>query len=431
MENLKNIINQLKKEVINEISSLVKVNSVQGEKENNKPFGIGPYNALKHVEALANKLGFKTKNYDNYALEIEFGDGKEILGILCHVDVVPAGDNWDFDPFGGIIHDGKIYGRGTLDDKGPLIINLYAMKYLMDNYQLNKKVRMIVGANEESGSLCLDYYFNHLKNEQPTLAYTPDSNFPVTFAEKGIIRIEFSAKFKTLDKYEIIGGNAYNSVADNATFTSNDIIITKKGKSAHAAKPELGINAIYLLFEELNKHNFENAELKGIINFFNQFIKNDIHGEHLNIYCKDEESGEITTNIGFIKLLKNELTMGMDIRVPVTFHINDIINKIKSIVPNWLNINVNYKEEPLYVKQDSFLVKKLMDIYKQTTGDIESKPIAIGGGTYARFCKNGVAFGALLRDQVDNMHQKNECLEISKIDILLEIYIKAIYELAK
>lgn len=432
MKNFKKHLPLIKEEVIKEICSLIKIKSVIDEKKENMPFGIGPYNALKYVEELAKKLGFKTTNYNNYVLEIEFGEGNDVLGILCHVDVVPEGDGWTFDPYGGEIHNGKIYGRGTLDDKGPLIINLYAMKYLMDQtIKLNKKVRMIVGANEESGSLCLDYYFNKINRPQPTLAYTPDSNFPVTFAEKGIIRVEFNALFHTLDNCIISGGNAYNSVADKASITFNDIKITATGKSAHASKPELGENAIYKLFDKLKDVEIKNEELKRLVNFFNTYIKNEIHGESLNIYFNDEQSGELTTNIGFIDLKNNKLMFGLDIRVPVTIDLNLVIKNIKKIIPNWLKIKIPYQEKALYVNKDSFLVKKLMDIYKESTGDFEAKPIAIGGGTYARFCNNGVAFGALLKDQVDNMHQKDEYLDIDKIEILLEIYIKAIYELAK
>lgn len=431
LNNLKKEIIDIKQQVINEICSLIKIRSVLEDKKQNMPFGVGPYNALKHVEELAKRLGFKTNNYENYALEIEFGEAEEVLGILCHVDVVPEGEGWCFDPYGGIISDNKIYGRGTLDDKGPLIINLYAMKYLMDKgIKLNKKVRMIVGANEESGSACLDYYFNQIKRPQPTLAYTPDSNFPVTYAEKGILRIEFSANFKSLDNCIIIGGNAYNSVADQASIAFNDINLKVHGKSAHASKPELGNNAIYQLFEELNNYAINNQELQQLITFFNSYIKKEIHGESLNINFKDDVSGELTTNIGFISLKNNQLIFGLDIRVPVTIPLQQVVTNIKNTIPHWLNLLVVYQEEPLYVKKDSFLVKKLMDVYYQTTGDVDAQPIAIGGGTYARFCENGVAFGALLNDQVDNMHQKDEYLDINKIDILLEIYIKAIYELA-
>lgn len=432
MDNLKEQIIEIRDDVIKEITSLIKIKSVLGDKKQNMPFGEGPYNGIKHLECLANKLGFKTTNYDNYALEIEFGDQQEVVGVLCHVDVVPEGDNWKFDPYAGIIDNGKIYGRGALDDKGPLIINLFAMKLLMDNsIKLNKRIRMIVGANEESGSLCLDYYFNKIKRPQPTLAYTPDSNFPVTFAEKGIIRIELKSNFQTLKDCSIIGGNAYNSVADNAYIKYNNINVKTNGRAAHASKPELGVNAINKLFDELNKMNIENNELNQLITFFNEYIKNDIHGEHLNICFEDEDSGKLTTNIGFIKLIDNKLSIGLDIRVPVTIDNSQIIDIIKKTIPNWLEANVVYQEKSLYVSKDSFLVEKLMKVYKDITNDLQAKPIAIGGGTYARFCTNCVAFGALLKDQIDNMHQKDEYLEISKIDTLLEIYVTALYELAK
>lgn len=204
-----------KEEVIKGIQGAVQIKSVQEPAKEGKPFGDGPAEALQYFLNLGKELGFEVKNFDNYAGTIEFGEGEETVGILGHVDVVPEGEGWTYPPYSATIADGKIFGRGTLDDKGPSMVCLYAMKAIKDSgVKLSRKVRMIIGANEETGSLCMEHYFNTLKQPQPTLAFTPDSSFPVTFAEKGIVRVKLANTYKTLNNITIKGGNAYNSVPD-------------------------------------------------------------------------------------------------------------------------------------------------------------------------------------------------------------------------
>ena len=206
-----------KDEVVKEIQNAIRVKSVKEAPLPGMPFGEGPAKALDHFMDLAKKLGFKAEKFDNYAMHIDMGEGDETLGILAHVDVVPEGDNWTYPPYSGTIADGKIFGRGTLDDKGPAIISLFAMKAIADaGIKLNRKVRMILGADEESGSACLKYYFGELKMPQPTIGFTPDSSFPVTYAEKGSVRVKIKKKFNTLQDVVIKGGNAFNSVPNKA-----------------------------------------------------------------------------------------------------------------------------------------------------------------------------------------------------------------------
>ena len=152
---LKEKVLDYKDEVVKEIQNAVRVKSVKEAPLPGMPFGEGPAKALDHFMDLAKKLGFKAEKFDNYAMHIDMGEGEETLGILAHVDVVPEGDGWTYPPYSGTIADGKIFGRGTLDDKGPAIISLFAMKAIADSgIKLNKKIRMILGADEESGSAC-------------------------------------------------------------------------------------------------------------------------------------------------------------------------------------------------------------------------------------------------------------------------------------
>lgn len=381
------------------------------------------------------------------------GEGKETLGILAHVDVVPEGDNWTYPPYSGTIADGKIYGRGTLDDKGPAIISLFAMKAIADSgIKLNKKIRMILGADEESGSACLKYYFGELKMPYPDIAFTPDSSFPVTYAEKGSVRVKIKKKFSTLKDVVIKGGNAFNSVPNEANGVipvdmlgevknKNKVEFVKEGNvykifsagiPAHGAHPEKGYNAISALFEVLKDIEVKNEELKGLVAFFDKFIKMETDGKSFGVKCTDGETGDLTLNLGKINLENNELEIWIDMRVPVKVKNEQIIETIKKNTEDYgYEFLLHSNTQPLYVAKDSFLVSTLMNIYKELTGDNAAQPVAIGGGTYAKYAKNAVAFGALLPDQEDRMHQRDEYLEISKIDKLLQIYVEAIYRLAK
>ncbi|EFD82065.1 xaa-His dipeptidase [Fusobacterium animalis D11] len=450
---LKEKVLEYKDEVVKEIQNAVRVKSVKEAPLPGMPFGEGPAKALDHFMNLAEKLGFKAEKFDNYAMHIDMGEGKETLGILAHVDVVPEGDNWTYPPYSGTIADGKIYGRGTLDDKGPAIISLFAMKAIADSgIKLNKKIRMILGADEESGSACLKYYFGELKMPYPDIAFTPDSSFPVTYAEKGSVRVKIKKKFSTLKDVVIKGGNAFNSVSNEANGVipvdmlgevknKNKVEFVKEGNvykifsagiPAHGAHPEKGYNAISALFEVLKDIEVKNEELKGLVAFFDKFIKMETDGKSFGVKCTDGETGDLTLNLGKINLENNELEIWIDMRVPVKVKNEQIIETIKKNTEDYgYEFLLHSNTQPLYVAKDSFLVSTLMNIYKELTGDNAAQPVAIGGGTYAKYAKNAVAFGALLPDQEDRMHQRDEYLEISKIDKLLQIYVEAIYRLAK
>lgn len=377
------------------------------------------------------------------------------------MDVVPEGEGWIYPPYSATIADGKIFGRGTLDDKGPSMVCLYAMKAIKDSgVKLNRKIRMIIGANEETGSLCMEHYFNTLKMPQPTLAFTPDSSFPVTFAEKGIVRVKLSNSYKTLNDVTIKGGNAYNSVPDRAeavlpvefaeglaekavSFNEGKEFkvevevkdgryhVASLGKSSHAARPAQGYNSISALFAFLGTAEIKNEELKGLVEFFKEYIKMENNGASFGIDFKDEESGSLTLNLGKMSLENGKLELCIDMRCPVLVPNTNVIDTLKEKTAGKMELEVTGNSAPLYVAKDSFLVSTLMDIYKEITGDVDAQPVAIGGGTYAREVTNGVAFGALLSSQENNMHQKNEYLEIDKIDTWLKIYVEAIYRLAK
>ena len=188
-------IDNLKEDIIKTTQELIKIPSVYSKSnDKEKPFGENVNSALEYILDLGKKLGFRTKNIDGYCGYIEFGEGSELLGIIGHLDVVPEGTGWTFPPFSGTISDGKIFGRGAIDDKGPVVSSLYAMKAVMDNYKLNKRVRLIIGLNEENDWKCIDYYKSH--EEAPTVSFSPDADFPCIYAEKSILSCYIKENYK-------------------------------------------------------------------------------------------------------------------------------------------------------------------------------------------------------------------------------------------
>ncbi len=462
--NLQELVLNYKEEVVKSIQESVRIKSVQEEPLEGMPFGEGPAKALEHMLNLGKELGFEVQNFDNYAGHIDFGTGsdEDMIGILGHVDVVPEGKGWDHPPYEAKIVDGRMYGRGVLDDKGPTIAALYALKAIKDSgLKLNRKVRVIVGANEETGWGCMNHYFGKLNMPQPAMAFTPDSSFPVTYAEKGILHLMLSQEHSEELNFSIKGGVAFNSVPDSALaefplsmkesiFANLDtynegkefkisavekdgkIEVVSLGKASHGARPSNGYNAISALFSFLTNVKIDDSKLKNLVNFFNEYIKMEYSGEGLGINFEDEPSGVLTLTIGKIECENKNVMFGFDIRYPVTFTKEQVIEEVEKRAKNMdLNVTIRSEKNPLYVPKDSFLVTTLMDIYKNITGDMDAEPVSIGGGTYARAVTNGVAFGALLKDQEDNMHQKNEYLELDKLDTWLKIYVQAIYDLAK
>ena len=215
-----NLIDSYEDNIIKSTQEIIRIKSVEAEAKPNMPFGEGPYKALEKALELSKEMGFDTKNLEGYAGYAEFGEGEETVGVLVHLDVVPEGEGWTYPPYGGEIHDGKIFGRGTTDDKGPAIATLYAMKALKDSeIPLSRKIRIIFGTNEETGWGCMDYYFKH--ENPPTMAFTPDADFPVIHGEKGIIVFDLVQKINSngccgIIVRELKGGNAPNMVPDHA-----------------------------------------------------------------------------------------------------------------------------------------------------------------------------------------------------------------------
>ena len=463
---LEKYIDSKKDEIIEEVCNIIKIPSVNEEsKDENKPFGENVNKALEHFLELGEKLGFRTKNVDGYCGYVEFGEGKEMLGIIGHLDVVPVGDGWSYLPFDPVIADGKLYGRGSTDDKGPVIAALYAMKAVKELCKVNKRVRLIVGLNEENDWKCIEHYKK--VEEMPTLGFSPDADFPCIYAEKGLLSVYISKKIEENEEIQIESidtkNNAINVVPKYCSITlkisektsvskiKEDIInISKKhnfeisvteendnklkvesfGKAAHAAHPELGINAISRLIVVLNEVFKKNNISFSFVKLIKEKINLETNGKSLGIDVKDE-MGELTLNVAKLYIEENKIVLGANLRVPVKTNIDDIENKIKEVLKqNNAIIEFKDRRDSLYIPKENELVQKLCKIYNDYYGKNE-EPLAIGGATYARAFKNCVSFGTMMPNEEDMCHKADEYIKVDYLIDACKIYAKAIYELAK
>lgn len=436
---------KLRPELIASIKELVAIPSILDENAKDTPFGKEIDRSLDVALKTCEKLGFKVyKDPAGYYGYAEIGEGKEMIGILGHLDVVPAGDldKWDSDPFEVVEKDGKLYGRGTQDDKGPTLIALYAIKAVLDaGLHLEKRVRVIFGTDEENLWRCINRYME--LEEKPSMGFTPDSKFPMIYAEKGLLQFNFIGKGE-----EIIlkGGAAYNAVPDIFTYVTEnpkplaEILerngskfevsgdkVTVYGKSVHAAVGEEGVNAIKHLVIALRELGIDTPSVR----FIADEIGNDPFAEKVYGKLEDEASGKLKFNVGKIDVNHERAVIGIDVRIPVTVP-KDLIVELSQKVGEKYGFAYEERDflRSLYVPLDHFLIKTLRKVYEEET-DFDSTPISSGGATYARAMDNCVAFGAVFPDGKKTEHQPNEYLAMRDMDRAFIIYAKAIYELAK
>ena len=450
-----------KEDLLKDLFELLSVRSILGtDITEETPFGSGPREALDLILSFGKRDGYKTKLVENKAGHIEVGEGDEIFGILGHVDVVPVVEaDWISHPFKPEVRDGKIFARGSLDDKGPTMAAYYAVK-LLDKLGVkwNKRIRVIIGSDEETGFRCVEAYFKH--EEQPASGFTPDAMFPLVYAEKA--RATFDHKLKFVDEdgnynYKLVkfnGGQVLNMVIasakaelvgevsdikekfenfleqeklDGEVTVEDTIKLTLKGKAAHGSTPQYGINGATKLAEFLSTLGLDNNG-KNFVDYIVEKLANDPFGEKLGIDYKDNEMGEATYNYGILDydLEKKVGIVSTDCRHPKKF---DLVVRLNGVKVDNIDIEVTSTKEAHYVPKDDELVTTLMDVYRKHTGDTKNDAFVLGGGTYARCLKKGVAFGLLFPGKEDTMHQANEYLEIEDLLLATAIYAEGIYKL--
>ena len=438
-------------DLVENLRKYVRINSVYDEKTKDKehPFGLRVTDALNFICKLAREDGFKATNYDNMVVEIIVGDEyTKNVTIMAHADVVPEGEGWDQNPYEVVEKDGTFYGRGVADDKGPLLSCYYGMKALRDNNLIKGyHVRFLVGGNEESGSLGMIHYFHELNKKQPDLGFSPDSAYPLTYGEKGIIGFEATTKVNLPQVYSIEGGLAHNAVIEKCVVEmakdegfifklkvkgihfkleerEDRYIVTFIGKSAHGSVPWMGVNAGLIALEMLGTY-YNNKEL---LHAFKCFSEPKGEGVKANAYSEDMFDNSLC--VGFVKLHNQELYLSINFRYVNTVTEKDMIDAfIKNSKP--MDIKVTGTSPLLFYPLNSLLISTLMHAYQEESGDYESKPMTSGGGTYAKEADNVVAFGMQLPGYDSKMHAPGECVERSNLVKSMAIYARAIAELGE
>ena len=435
----------------------LRIPSVEGTPADGAPYGVEIKRSLDHVLASAEKLGFRTCNVDGQLGWAEYGDGEEMVAVLGHLDVVPAGDGWSFDPWGGEIKDGRIWGRGTMDDKGPSIAALFALAALRDSgLPLKRRIRLLFGCNEETGAQDLKYYLAH-GGEIPVMGFTPDAEYPVINGEKGIINVTYAHSYKQTGELKLLsiqGGTAANVTpafarakigcgpelaqriaklyTPNLRFIRKDygVLVEAFGVSAHGSTPEQGENAIGRLVLALDTLPFE-GEIQQIIHFLAEKLGMETNGKSAGIYLHDDVSGELTLNWGTLNADEEKLSMVINYRFPVTKEYNDCAPALDALFAEagFTKEKEAFKNK-LYMSADCDLVKILLKVYKDYTG-IDGTPKSIGGGTYAKSLPNILAFGPIFPGDEVREHKPDEFIEIPKLMKNTQMIASAMYEMAK
>ena len=445
------LIDAYREEYTAMLQEWVQIPSVKGIAGPGAPFGPEVRKMLDRAMSDAAGLGFAVRNFDGYACDITLGEAEEKIAVLGHLDVVPIGDGWTKPPFGAVIENGRIYGRGTNDDKGPSLAALFAMRAIRDaGIPLKKSIRMILGCDEESGWEDMEYYGAH--ERIPDIGFSPDASFPLINTEKGMLVLELRApaaeaglkvlEMATGDRINVIPGECcaiveggeelirrteeYAGKTDlpyRAEMTGTGVRLTAIGIPGHSAYPEGRRNAIgmmLLLLRELGA--------QGPVAVLAEAVGMQSNGENLGCACRDDVSKALTCNMGILRLEGNEWFGTLDMRCPVSADQEKLKQEAIAHLPGF-NVTVDTQKPPHHVPADSELVTALLAAYEEETG-LEGKPMSTGGGTYAKVLKQGVAFGALFPDEEDLAHQANEYEEIDRLILATKIYANALIRLA-
>lgn len=455
--------NAQKDDYLKDLTTLVKIPSVRDDSQAtaDAPLGPGPAKALHAFLEMAKKDGFRTKNIDNVVGYAEWGEGDETVAILAHLDVMPAGNGWDSDPFDPIIKYGNFIGRGSSDDKGPGLAAYYALKTLKDmGVKFHKKVRFVAGTDEENDWTGMTKYFE--TEPMPDLGFSPDAEFPVYNGEKGMFSIKLDMaggnegddvlkSFKSGLRFNMVPReadvvvevednqavmDAYTDFLDNNPVTGeayedkDGLHLEMIGKAAHGMEPEKGINAGTYMAKFLQQLKL-GVNAKNFVDYIANYLHLDDRMKGFDGAFTDDVMGDLTMNAGIMNFDGQKGGhLDMNFRFPKGITPDDILNKVKPVAADF-NIDAHYDtfHAPHFVSPDDPMVKTLMKSYIDVTGDKDAKPECIGGRTFGQLIDNGVAFGALMPDTPNTMHQANEYQPVDDLVKSMAIYMQAIHDL--
>lgn len=465
-------VEKRKDDLINALMHFLQIDSIldPATASEQAPFGKSIGRALNDLLQMAARDGFHTKNVDGYAGHVEWGTGEELIGVLAHLDVVPSGneEDWHSPPFQPQIRDGKIFARGAIDNKGPLIAAYFALKIIKElDLPLSRRIRLIVGTDEETHWRCMAHYFQ--TEEQPMMGFTPDADFPIIIGEKGLLEVVLQREFTEISKdnssdWELLSfqaGERSNKVPDFAMAklegegdvfelkeryqefllqqrihgyaeeTDEGIQLVLKGVAHHAFEPEKGLNAALVLSQFLQTISLDDQGSQ-VIDFLHRYFVESFAGEKLGIADQDDVLGHLTVNLGVCSYERNEhQKVQLSIRYPQSTDGEQLVCHLRNIMASeGVQVNILDLQKPHLVDSNHELIRKLQTVYEQQTGQ-PAELLTTGGATYARVLNKGVAFGAIFPDHADTSHQANEYIEMDALLKATAIYAQAIYELAQ
>ncbi len=450
-------------EMIEDICTLCRINSEKMPYKEGMPYGQGSFTALNEALAIAESYGFSITNYDNYVGTADLNEKEHQLDILAHLDVVPAGEGWkETEPFEPVVKDGKLFGRGTADDKGPAVAALYAMRAVKElNIPLKKNVRLILGTDEECGSSDIAHYYA-IEKEAP-MTFSPDGAYPVVNTEKGGLNGYFTSEWTPSEKLpRLVSVNAgikvnvvpgkvnaavkgidakilenAKTVCEKKTGVCFEIelneetaVITAIGKSAHASKPGEGNNALTGLLVFLTELPLaECRQMTMIRRLLELFPHGDTSGKALGIAMGDEISGDLTLAFSLLKVTESGLEGTFDSRCPMCATKENVLEVVrKKMAEKGFTLH-NDSMRPLHhVDGDSEFVKTLLNAYETYTGR-KGECVSMGGGTYVHELKNGVAFGAAMPETDNRMHGADEYAVVEELVVSAKIFAQVIVDL--
>jgi len=450
-----------KDQMLEMLSGLVGIPSVKGESEPNMPYGRSVFKALMYMLDQAERLDLESVNLFGHMGYATYGSGEQTFGILTHIDVVPAGEGWETDPFQAVIKDGKVYGRGTVDDKGAAVAALFALHAVKTScIGLNKQVKVFFGCDEESGWGDIEYYKAHY----PEIDYviSPDAFFPIINREKGLLQLEASCPAEIREEgtaiLAISAGTRANIVPNLARCTlraplgtvremaavfgeglpakltvsgqDGKVDVECRGRAAHGAHPEQGVNALAYLSAFLNVLPLADGRAEKFIYTLAELIGTDTDGRGLGIDGSDDLSGSLTLNLGAIEMAEGRIAAKLDIRFPVSMETQDIWEKIQEkFRSRGMDVRILHSMPPHYVPEDSTLIQTLKEVYRDHFGE-EAACMACSGATYARAFRNSVAFGPVSLGSPSVEHGPNEYMKIDDLLKLAEVLADTILRLA-
>lgn len=434
------------------------------------PYGRAAHDALMHMLKCGEEMGFDVCNIDNQAGYIEYkaedSANAKTCAVVGHLDVVPEGTGWSGDPFVMTEKDGFLYGRGTSDDKGPVVACLYAMKALKEEgIKPVNNIRLVLGLNEETGEDSIVYYTDHCG--QPDFGFTPDGDFPIVNGEMGIMVFELDQKLSggipkdELRLTKLEAGTAHNAVpriakaviagdkshyeniivmaSQYAAETGYDLkarkqgqslVVEAEGKAAHGAHPDLGLNALSIMMGFLGRISFACEDLNDFIRFYNDHIGFDLHGENLGCYFEDNPSGPLILNVGVANISEELAALTINIRYPVTVTDEDVTKGIQSVLDGTdIGIVTRMVQKPLYMSLDDPMVEAMLRAYRDETGDVDTPAIVQPGGTYAKMVSNILCFGAQFPGEENTMHQADEKFSVDSFMKMARVYARAMINL--